>query len=534
MANKPSQNLNIMIKIKDILVIFLLTLCYVVSFFGTNSITAKELPRKTIHILHTNDTHGYIYPDQFNKDMLGIDKIAAIKAATHNAILVDAGDTLHGLPIANYSQGKDIIELMQAAGYNVMVPGNHDFNYGSRQLKNLSENSSSLKIISSNIYEKKSGRPYLDDTYVQNIDGIKVGFFGLTTMDTINNINSDFISGIYMQDYLSSATASIAKLHKEKADILIGVFHLARNEIKQIIPYIKDDVSVIIDGHEHFNTKEYCQGVLLAGAGEYGDSLGKITINISGKRIDSISTQLIQKDSCKKIPVEKNVEQKAKNIMANVDATMNQIIGYAEPSLSSKKGELTNSRVVNGVRNSETALGNFVADALRTQLRTDLALINGGSLRSDISSGMISRGSINSLSPFGNYVVIKEVTPKVIKQLLENGVESAPKPSGKFPQVSGIYFEYDTKAEKGNKIKRIVINNEVIDFEDDEKKYTLATESYLANGGDGYTQLREANLLYIGKLTSEIIEAYIDSLPNCTITESQASIEGRITQIQHD
>ena len=155
-------------------------------FVGLTPVLVTAANEKTISILHTNDVHGRIYQvDGNNSGMMGIDKIAAVKNGTENAILVDAGDTIHGLPIVNTNNGLNAIELMTAAGYDVMTPGNHDFNYGSARLAELAGIASpnGLTIISSNVYNK-SGENFLPETKIIEKDGVKVGFFGLTTQET--------------------------------------------------------------------------------------------------------------------------------------------------------------------------------------------------------------------------------------------------------------------------------------------------------------------------------------------------------------
>lgn len=466
--------------------------------------------------------------------MIGIDKIAAIKKATRNALLVDAGDTLHGLPIANTTQGSNIIELMNLAGYDVMTPGNHDFNYGSDKLKEYAEaGTTRFNIISSNIVNKADGSLWLPSTAIKTINGIKIGFFGLTTTDTTIMTNPSNVSSLEFEGYLSSARKAIDNLKAEDVDVIIGLTHISRPFVKELAKHLAGDVDVIIDGHDHLSTKDSESGVLIAGSGQYEENLGSISLILNqDKDIIQKDAKLIQKADTENIIPDSDVKARASTMMELVNTLFSQKIGTSEVLLSSERGSFSGGQITNGVRNSEMPLGNLVADAIRSILEADLAITNGGGLRADIKIGDITAGTLNSVLPFGNYGVIKEVTAKQLKAILEHGLSDAPVPAGKFPQISGMRIEYNPNAPVGSKVTKITVGNTIINLNDATTKYKLATNDFMANGGDGYTAIKELKTLIEGDSLDVVLEKYVKSHPGVKITKAYENIQGRILAVK--
>jgi len=500
---------------------------------GTIAELQDEKPIETIiNILHTNDIHGRIYEvDDNNTGMIGIDKIAEIKKNTENAILVDIGDTFHGLPIVNINEGRSAIELMVAAGYNVMTPGNHDYNFGSARLSELAAIASSegLEIISSNTFDKSTGQNVLPATKIIEIDRIKVGFFGLTTRTISTSTNPRNVETLEFRAYKESSESAITELKNNGADIIIALAHVGRTEIEELITVLDVKPDLIIDGHDHILDSMTVDGVLIAQVGEYQENLGQIslTINSNGEILDKTATVIIKADTTD-IAGDADVKALAESMKQSVIEIYSVIVASSDVHLSSERG--TNDGKTLGVRNSEQALGNLVADSMRVVGNADIAMINGGDIRVDIRVGDITKGDINSVLPFGNVLVIKKATPKALKEIMENGLKFAPVTDGRFPQISGMNVLYDQANPVGEKVIAITINDKGLDFADDTTIYKLATTDFMANGGDEYTAIQALQTAAeLGSL-DEIFEQYIISLPNKKITADVAHIEGRIEE----
>ena len=499
----------------------------VIDEYTINKADVQEPQEVTVNILHTNDSHGRLYQvDGNNSGMIGIDKIAALKNNTENAILVDAGDAIHGLPIVNVNNGLNAIELMAAAGYDVMTPGNHDFNYGSARLSELASIAAgnSLDIISSNSFVTATSQSFLPTTKIVEIDGVKVGFFGLTTQTTPVVTNPVNVDSLEFRAYKQSAESAIAELKAAGADIIVAIAHISRVDIVELVKALDVKPDAVIEGHDHILGSITVDGVLIAGAGQYQENLGMVSITIKDGVVIEKTASIIAKADTADIEGDASVKAKAEVMKQSVLDLYSEVVAKSEVLLSSARGDVSTL----GVRNSEQALGNIVADAMKTIGGADIAVTNGGGLRADVKVGDITRGDINSVLPFGNVLVIKEATPKALKEIMENGLQFAPGVDGRFPQISGMSVVYDQSGPVGGKVMSISISGKALDLNDDMTIYKLATNDFMANGGDGYTAIAElATIAEIGSLDT-IFEQYITSLPNKTITADVAKIEGRI------
>lgn len=269
--------------------------------------------------------------------------------------------------------------------------------------------------------------------------------------------------------------------------------------------------------------------MLIAQAGQYQENLGLVSITInSNAEILEKTEEIITKEDTAEIAGDANVKALADAMKQSVLDRYSEVVTRSEVFLSSEGG--TDDGQTLGLRNSEQALGNLITDSMRVIGNVDIAIINGGSIRTDIKEGDITRGDINSIMPFGNVLIIKEATPKALKEIMENGSEFAPVTSGRFPQISGMNVLYDQSNAAGEKVISIMINGWDLDLTDDTTIYTLATNDFMANGGNKYTVIQA--LQTVSELGSfdEIFEQYIVSLPNKTITADDAKIEGRIQE----
>ncbi|MCL2497070.1 MAG: 5'-nucleotidase C-terminal domain-containing protein [Symbiobacteriaceae bacterium] len=490
----------------------------------------KELT--TINILHTNDVHGRLFQvDNNNAGMIGIHRIAEIKNNTENAILVDIGDVLHGLPLVNVNRGQNAIDLMTAAGYQVMTPGNHDFNFGSDRLAELAEYAAQqgMHIISANVYDIVQDAPFLPATHVVEVAGFKVGFFGLTTQTTPIVTNPVNVETLEFLSYLAAAEAAIEALQQQEVDVIVALAHVAHGDILAMLEALTVKPDVVIEGHDHLLGTNEKSGVIIAGDGQYQENIGFVTITLAANGdIVDISASQVNKSELGDLEGDPEVLSLAEAMKETVIAQFSEVIAKSGINLSSARGDAE----TNGVRNSEQPLGNLVADAMRYISKADMAITNGGGLRADIKEGDITRGDLNSVLPFGNVLVVKEATSQGIKEALENGLSTAPAPLGGFPQISGLMVSYDPSKEAGSRVISMTLaNGTVLDPDDTTTVYTLATNDFMANGGDGYASIKlMPTLAEIDSLDS-VFESYIVTALGGTVTPQSAAIDGRITPI---
>lgn len=520
---------------------------------GTVSlIKVNEGYTPTINIFHTNDVHGSFVS---SATVIGADKAAAVKQSVAGALLVDAGDATQGSSFASLSQGASVISLMNAAGYNAMAAGNHEFDYG-QDILLRNANAAYFPILSANTV--KDGKPFLEGTtyqdgtlinngarFIQTVNGIKVGFFGITTPETATKSNPAGLTGINFADPAETSRAQIAALKDEGAQVIIGLMHLGVDASTQdgwksidVARALEGEgVDAIIDGHSHsLYPAKATGGILIQQTETAGKYIGRIKITLSEDkaRVETVSGKLLSAAF-----VTRNyTPDAAVTGLANeiTEANKELLAPVVGKTLTTLWGGTINS--VNEARLYETNLGSLVADSMAWQASLQLqgtdsenlpvvALQNGGGVRATIKAGDITRGDSINVLPFGNILSFKEITPDILYEALENGVSrvTAQDPQsgkitgidGRFPQISGMRFEYNPALPSGSRVTAIYLDGSTTPLSrtDSTTPIVLASNDFEIAGGDGYTMLKDLKHLgeggsldivfadYLSKLTSE-------------------------------
>lgn len=450
---------------------------------NTSSVWASSKDDSTkITIIHTNDTHSRILSEDGG---FGFANIATIAKETRkenpNTILVDAGDTLHGKPLVNVSKGENAVKILDAAGYDFMVPGNHDFNYGNERLKELSKLAKNFKMLDANV--KKDGQDMLTPYEIIEKGNVKMGIFGLTTPETAYKTNPVNLEGITFEDPIKVSEKMVKEL-KDKVDVIIALTHVGLDDSsvvtsKEIAEKVQG-IDVIIDGHSHtkLNDGVMVNNTLIAQTGEYDQNLGIVELEISDKHITNKKAKLINSQEYKVVKEDEKVTDLLKNIQKENDKVFSEVVASTDVLLDGVRGN---------VRTKETNLGNLTADATRDITKADIAFLNGGSLRTSIEAGEITKGKLAELFPFGNIVQTIRLSGSDIVKALEVSVGPYPTEQGGFLQVSGIKFSFDPTKEKGNRVFDVKVGGNLIDL---NKEYTVAINDFLSQGGDGYSMFK--------------------------------------------
>ena len=516
-----------------------------------------------IVIYHTNDMHGAVTYDAGSK-CIGLDRVAAIKKETPGSILVDAGDATQGLPFASLTQGADVIDVMDAAGYDVMAAGNHEFDYGTEQfLANAAR--ASFPILAANVY--KDGHPLLESGasngchVIIERDGKKIGFFGLTTAKTATATNPGGIAGVEFKDEIKAAKREIDELTAAGADVIVAVAHLGEYTnvpcdssklAEAMTDAYQDQLDVIIDGHSHTLEEKTVNGVFIAQTGTALNRLGKIILHFDGSGNVTVSGNMLSYDDMLAVTPDAGVT-------AKIDAVNNS----RQELLAKELCQVTNTLwggYVDGIaepRIVETNLGNFTADAYRDAAQAFLdtaagmeayrsnpviGMENGGGIRASFANGTLTKGDLVSAFPFSNTLMMKQITPAVLYEILEVSVSSitgqdsgtgllSGQPSGGFLQVSGIRFTYDPSAQAGRKIKEVYLDGSGTPLQKDDAatQMMLVSNNFVMNGGNDYTML--AALPLVGEIGGELetVEAYVlAQTDNGQKPLTVGSTEGRI------
>ena len=491
--------------------------------------------KSEVTILYTNDVHTYI---DKQAPQLTYAAIAALKQSYQNAgkkvLLVDAGDHVQGTAYGSMDQGASIIELMNAAGYDVATPGNHEFDYGMDRAKELMRDAD-FPYLSCNWVDLRTNLRVLPEIKVFVRGGVRIAFVGITTPETFTKSTPayfmnkaqtkyiyDILGGEDGQKLYSAVQKAVDKA-KCLADVIIGLGHLGVDPSSS--PWTSEEViahttgfDAFIDGHSHtvMENKQVADAsgrlVTLTQTGSYFANVGEMTIAPDG----TISTRLVSTYDQEDPAVA--AEQAA--WVNTVDDMLGEKIAVADTKFYITDPATGKRRI----RSGETNLGDFVADGIYTyfneveQLHCDIAIMNGGGIRSDEDAGYWTFKTCKQVSPFGNVACLMSVTGKQIQDALEFAARFAGaegKENGGFLQVAGATYEIHTdipntvqtddknvwigSATGTPRVQNVKIydraNGTYVPL-DENKTYALAGMNYtLRNLGDGFAMFDGAELI---------------------------------------
>ena len=445
-------------------------------------------------IFHTNDLHARVSPKDDNGQSIGLAEISAAIKTTElknsDTLWFDAGDTLHGTPRINVSKGEHMVNLLNETTLDAMVPGNHDFNYGSERLRELSKNLN-VMLLSANTVQANTHKYIFKPYQIYKLpNNIKVGVFGLTTPETSYKSNPNNTVGIDFLNPIEQAQDMVKKL-RTKCDVLVAITHMGIDKnskfTSDMIAKEVQGIDLIIDGHGNDVLPEGMTvgDTLIVRTGWHGHKLGRVTISLNAHKIISKKAELLSKEDVAAIaPNPDNNIKKALTIIDRRNAKLfNAVIANSDRRMSC-------SSVI--VRRQESELGNLTADAFRWKTGADIAAMNGGGLRADLPAGDVRRIDVMSIYPFGNTVQVVEIKGSTIKEMLEHSVAAYPTTFDGFLSVSGMKFSFDPTQPAGERVRDISIGHEALD---DNKIYKLATMDFLIDGGDGYDMLKNLDVV---------------------------------------
>lgn len=465
-------------KVKLLSLIMVFILVFSMSAFA-NETSEQSLTDKTVYIIHTNDVHSRV-TDNAGMGYAKVAGLASYISTEKGAqpILVDAGDALHGQTIATLEQGESIVNIMNKVGYHVMTPGNHDFNYGFDRLLELKEKAS-FEIISANI-KLNDGSNFLKPWTIIEREGVKFAFFGLSTPETSYKTNPKNVEGLTFSDPVQEAENMVKEL-KEKADVIICVSHLGLDDASEITSRLiaekVEGIDLIIDGHSHTVLEEPLKAgnTLIVQTGEYLNNAGLVEINLDDENnITGIKAELISKEDAADIAADESVTAAINSYNESQKAILDEVIAVSDIHFD---GERAN------VRTGPTNLSCLITTAMIEATGADMAITNGGGIRASIEAGEITRGDIITVLPFGNYIVTKKMKGSDIISALEHGLSQYPSANGAFPQVANVQYLFDETKPAGQRLVYARINGEDIVH---DKEYVVATNDFMAVGGDGY------------------------------------------------
>ena len=488
-----------------------------------------------VTILYTNDVHTYIDNKSPKPTYAAIAALKkSIEDAGRDVLLVDAGDHIQGTAYGSMDDGATIIELMNEAGYDLATPGNHEFDYGMARAKAVLREAD-FPYVSCNWVDLRTGLNVLPSVKFFFVGGRKIAFVGVTTPETftkstpayfMNDAQTkyiyDILGGEDGQKLYDAVQKAIDKAEFWGADTIIGLGHLGVDPSSS--PWTSEEViahthgfTAFIDGHSHTVmankqvTDASGKAVTLTQTGSYFKNIGKMTVGADG----TITTELIDTYE----GLDAVVAATASNWISAVDDMLGEEIAVGDTKFYINDPATGKRRI----RSGETNLGDFVADGIYTyfneieELHCDVAIMNGGGIRTDVEAGPWSFKTCKTVSPFGNVACLMSVTGQQIQDALEFGARFAGaegKENGGFLQVAGARYTIhpmipntvqtnDKNVWTGSAATPRVSNVEIYDKTtgtykplDPNATYALAGMNYtLRNLGDGFAMFDGATLI---------------------------------------
>ncbi len=457
-------------------------------------------------IVHVNDVHGHIEP--FVRSGAKEDVGALAKAAVYveemrkenpNILLLSAGDMIHGTNVVNFFGGLPMVEIMNHMGFDAMALGNHEFNYGQEQLLKLAQ-AATFPFLAANVV-RDDGVVLTRDYEIFEVGGVKVGVFGLSPLETPIVTHPKNVVGLSFIPAADVAAKMVEALQGQ-VDIIVCLSHLGYHDDKVIAAEVPG-IDVIVGGHSHTTIAkpEVVGDTIIVQTGDWAENVGMLNLVVAGGKVTSFDGGLVQMKANMPAPA---ADHPVGATLAKYNAALTEKmaikVGRTEAALD---GERAN------VRTRTTNLSNLITDAMREFSGADMVLTNGGGIRASIKAGDITIGDIYTVLPFTNTIVAIELTGDKIVSALEHGLSAYPAQLGGFCQVSGMTVKFDPAKPAGSRVLEVLVAGEPIVA---DKLYVLATNDFMAAGGDGYVWFTESIPVFdSGVMLSDVLTEYIEA-----------------------
>lgn len=510
----------------------------------------KPLPTQDIYVLYENDVHCAVD---------GYAKFAALRnekrSVSPYVTTVSSGDFIQGSTIGAFTQGKSIINIMNAVGYDYVLPGNHEFDYG---VPNLLECTKSLSAttVCCNFCPTASPEPIFTPYAIKEYGKVKVAYIGISTPATISTSTPTFFTddkGNYIYDFHGQDLAQyvqryVDKARSEGAHYVVALTHLGLDEADVYTSpkfvAATTGIDVLLDAHSHSvlpDTVMYNKEgkpVLVTSTGTKFQYMGVLTLDKQG----TFHSQLVSTE--RYTPIDEKVRQVVDQENKQVEDLKKRVIGQTPFDIITlgENGERLSRR-------EETTMGDLLTDIIRQQAQADVAILNGGGLRTNIKAGEFTYADIYEVSPFGNTLVTATLTGQQLLDALEVGMCKLPEYNGSFTQVSGMKFtvnpsvvaniQWDnngffTGIAEGS--PRRVSDLQILDRTTGQyrpvapdRTYTIAANNYLLlnKGGEamlaGCTDVRDTGTTLVDIMCSHITKQFKGTIP-----DNYAKPDGRI------
>ncbi|NJI60545.1 ExeM/NucH family extracellular endonuclease [Microbacterium oxydans] len=512
---------------------------------------SSEIPPVSIDVVTVNDFHGRIEADGAAAGAAVLaGAVKQFRDENPNTIFAGAGDLIGASTFTSFiNDDNPTIDALNAAGLDVSAAGNHEFDQGWEDLRDRVQERADWEYISSNVFVTETGEPALAPAWVKELDGVKVGFVGAVTEDLDSLVSPEGIKDLEVRSIADSVNAVADDLRdgdesNGEADVVILLVHEGASSVElssitpdsplgEIVYGVDDDVDAIVSAHTHLAYNHVIDGRPVVSAGQYGENLGLMNIKVDPKTKDLISiTNEIKPLTAAGKPLYPAVPE--------VQAIVDQAKAEADVLGAIKVGDITadfnRARQSDGKtenRGGESTIGNFVADVQQWSTGADLALMNPGGIRANLTyassnandpNGNVTYREAATVQPFANTLVTLTLTGTQLKGVLEEQWQPAgsARPFLKLGVSEGLVYTYDPTAAQGSRITSITLNGTPVD---PAANYTVAANSFLAAGGDNFFTFKEgAGKRDTGKIDLQSMVDWFDANKTASPDQAQRAV----------
>jgi len=441
----------------------------------------------TLVLFHTNDMHGQVLPRNGSG---GLAQLATAVRREMPDLLLDGGDIFTGTMASDEFFGKPMIEVMNRLGYAAGALGNHEFDYGIPELRSRLKEAR-FPVLSANVTGVEEVQPYT----ILTVKGVRIGVIGLTVENLAQVTHPKNMKAIVVKDLVEAVRETLPKV-RPLSDFQIAVAHISVEEQLKVAKAFPE-IRLIIAGHPHAARATQVGQTLIVEAGSSVQYVGKVTIRLSGKTPESITSELIP---LRNLPLDPEIQALISPYEKTIAIRSAERLGESQAELRKSDTE-------------ESALNNMIADALRDASGAQIALENVGGIRATLGRGPITRGAVFDIIPFQNTLVTMNLTGLQLRHLLNRRVLA----------VSGVRVSWDTTRPRGSQLVSVTLpGGEPIQ---DAVQYTIAVNDFMAAGGDGLVELTQGTSSRdTGILLRDAIASYLKKRPVVS-----AATDGRVT-----
>jgi 2',3'-cyclic-nucleotide 2'-phosphodiesterase (5'-nucleotidase family) len=518
-----------------------------------------------VHLLGINDFHGNLtgagltYTDPFSgvaapaggAGMLATYLERRRSQDPGRTLLVHSGDMVGASPPeSGLLQDEPTIDVLNELEFDVGTPGNHEFDEGLDEFWRLLRGGDhpdtagtfggqDFPLISANIVSARTKRPILKPYLIAKVRGAKIGFIGATTVTTPTIVSAGAVDGLEFQGEATAINRYVPVLKRKGVEAIVVLIHeggvqtgfpegTVGPRISEIVPALHDEIDVVMAGHSHTVINTRVDGRLVVQASSFGRAFDDVTLQINRRTKDVVASSAAivpawkndPPTSTNPVPPDPRVQAIVDKAVATVAPLVSRVVNTAARDLLAARDGGANAA-------GESPLGNLIADAQRATMSTQLAFMNPGGIRAPIRAGEVTWGELYSVQPFANDMVKLDLTGAQIWTLLGQQFQT---PSNRILEVSGLHYTYSSAGAGSGTIQSVFLGAPADDStpiaNDASTTYTVALNSFLAGGGDGFTVLTEGTNRVVGPNDLDALVDYIEGLT----APFDAQIEGRITR----